>query len=90
MNNYIGQSVKRREDNRFITGAGKYTDDIVLPGMTHAAFVRSPYAHAKITSINTSAAESYEGVIAVFTGEHCGQFSVNRELGDRPPLILLD
>lgn len=76
MNNYIGKSVKRREDHRFITGAGKYTDDIVLPGMTHAAFVRSPYAHAKITSINTSAAESYEGVVAVFTGEHCGQFSV--------------
>ena len=73
---YVGQPIKRREDHRFLTGKGKYTDDIVLPGMTYAAFVRSPYAHAKIESIDSSAAESHPGVVAVFTGEHCGQFGV--------------
>ena len=46
MANYIGQSVKRVEDRRFITGKGRYTDDITLPGMTFAAIVRSPHAHA--------------------------------------------
>ena len=56
-NNYIGQSVKRVEDKRFITGKGRYTDDIKLVGMTYASFVRSPYAHAKVLSIDT--AEGY-------------------------------
>lgn len=65
---YIGKSVKRLEDKRFITGKGKYTDDIKIPGMTHAQIVRSPYAHAKINSIDTSAAKEMEGVVAVFTG----------------------
>lgn len=46
----IGQSVKRVEDKRFITGKGRYTDDIILPGQTYAAFARRPYAHAKILS----------------------------------------
>ena len=46
--NYIGQAVKRREDLRFITGAGQYTDDVALPGQTYAYFIRSPHAHAKI------------------------------------------
>ena len=73
---YIGQSIKRREDNRFLTGKGKYTDDITLPGMAHAAFVRSPYAHAKILGIDASKAEAQSGVLAVFTGEHVGQFGV--------------
>ena len=49
--NYIGQAVKRREDLRFITGAGQYTDDVALPGQTFAYFIRSPHAHAKIKSI---------------------------------------
>ena len=47
MTNHIGKAVKRVEDKRFITGKGRYTDDIVLPGMTHAYIVRSPYAHAR-------------------------------------------
>ena len=76
MSNYIGQSIKRREDDRFITGKGKYTDDIVLPKMTHLAFVRSPYAHAKINSIDTKAALAHPGVVAVYTGEDCGNFGV--------------
>ena len=45
---YIGASIKRKEDYRFLTGAGNYTDDVALPGQTHAHFVRSPHAHAKI------------------------------------------
>jgi len=48
MTNYIGKSVKRLEDKRFTTGKGQYTDDIVLPNMTYAYILRSPYAHAKI------------------------------------------
>lgn len=65
----IGQRLKRREDPRFITGQGRYIEDIVLPGMLHAAIVRSPYAHARIRSIDTSVARSMAGVVAVFTGE---------------------
>lgn len=65
---YIGQSVKRTEDRRFTTGKGKYTDDIKLVGMTYAHIVRSEYAHARINAIDTSAAEAYPGVVAVFTG----------------------
>jgi carbon-monoxide dehydrogenase large subunit len=64
----IGQSVIRREDKRFITGKGKYTDDIKLFGLTQAHFVRSPHAHAKIKSIDTSAALGMPGVVAVLTG----------------------
>ncbi len=65
---FIGKSVKRVEDKRFITGKGRYTDDIVLPGQTHAAFARSPYANAKVTSIDISAAKAMPGVVAIFTG----------------------
>ena len=68
MGKYIGQSVKRLEDKRFLTGKGKYTDDIVLPNMTHAYILRSPYAHARINGIDTSAAEKAAGVVAIFTG----------------------
>ena len=49
----FGKSIKRREDPRFITGRGQYVDDLKLPGMTYAAFVRSPHAHAKIRKIDT-------------------------------------
>ena len=64
----IGARVARKEDKRFITGAGRYTDDMVVPGMKYAAFVRSPVAHAKINGIDTSAAEAMPGVIGVLTG----------------------
>ena len=69
MTNVVGQSVKRVEDKRFITGKGNYTDDIVLPGMTFAAVVRSPYGHANITKISTTAAAKADGVVAVLTGK---------------------
>jgi carbon-monoxide dehydrogenase large subunit len=64
----IGARVARKEDRRFITGAGRYVDDMVVPGMKHAAFVRSPYAHADLRKIDTRKAEAMPGVIAVLTG----------------------
>jgi carbon-monoxide dehydrogenase large subunit len=64
----LGSPVKRTEDPRFITGKGRYLDDIKLQNMVHMAILRSPYAHANITSIDTSAAEAMPGVIAVITG----------------------
>ncbi len=64
----LGASIKRREDPRFITGQGHYLDDLRLPGMTYMAILRSPYAHANITSIDTSAAKARPGVLAVFIG----------------------
>jgi carbon-monoxide dehydrogenase large subunit len=65
----LGASIKRREDPRFITGKGNYTDDLKLTGMTHAAFVRSPHANAKIRNIDTSKASKAPGVVAIFTGK---------------------
>jgi len=65
----IGAAVKRVEDFRFLTGQGNYTDDINRPNQTHAWILRSPHAHAKITSLDISAAESAPGVVAVFTGK---------------------
>ncbi|HEV2254601.1 MAG TPA: xanthine dehydrogenase family protein molybdopterin-binding subunit [Streptosporangiaceae bacterium] len=65
---YTGASIKRSEDPRILTGAGRYVDDIKLPGMLHAAFVRSPMAHARILSVDVSAALALPGVVAVLTG----------------------
>ncbi|MGN6460524.1 MAG: xanthine dehydrogenase family protein molybdopterin-binding subunit [Pseudolabrys sp.] len=64
----IGAPVRRKEDLRFITGKGQYTDDVYRPGETRAVFVRSPHAHAKIKSIDITAAETMPGVVAVLTG----------------------
>jgi carbon-monoxide dehydrogenase large subunit len=64
----IGASVRRREDHRLVTGAGRYLDDIDLPGVYEAAFLRSPHASANIVSIDTSAAEALPGVLGVWTG----------------------
>lgn len=65
---YTGASVRRSEDPRILTGAGHYIDDVKLPGMLHAAFVRSPLAHARVLSVDVSAARELPGVVAVFTG----------------------
>jgi carbon-monoxide dehydrogenase large subunit len=65
----VGASVVRKEDKRFITGKGRYVDDVKLVGMTHAQFVRSPHAHAKVKSIDTSAAAKMPGVLAVLNGK---------------------
>ena len=65
----IGSSVVRKEDQRFITGKGRYTDDINQHGQAYAYFVRSPHAHARITGIDKASAEAMPGVLAVLTGE---------------------
>ncbi|MEO8740038.1 MAG: xanthine dehydrogenase family protein molybdopterin-binding subunit [Casimicrobiaceae bacterium] len=67
--NSIGQSVRRKEDYRFLTGIGQYTDDVNPPHHTHAYFLRSPHAHAKIRKIDTTKAKAAPGVVAIFTGE---------------------
>jgi carbon-monoxide dehydrogenase large subunit len=64
----IGARVLRKEDYRFLTGAGQYTDDVSLPNQAYAAFVRSPHAHASIKSIKTDKAKASPGVIGIFTG----------------------
>ncbi|MBT5294045.1 MAG: xanthine dehydrogenase family protein molybdopterin-binding subunit [Octadecabacter sp.] len=73
----IGAATVRREDIRFLTGDGQYTDDIVLQGQTHAIFVRSDVANGVIKSIDTSAAEAMPGVLAVFTGEDFAEVGGN-------------
>ncbi len=67
---FIGQSIVRREDARFLTGTGQYTDDITLAHQSYAIFVRSPHAHARIRSLDTGAAKQSPGVLDIFTGEH--------------------
>ena len=67
--NMVGQPIKRKEDPRFITGTGKYTDDIKLHGMLHMALLRSDRAHAKIRNIDVSKAQALPGVVAVLTGK---------------------
>jgi carbon-monoxide dehydrogenase large subunit len=64
----FGSGIKRREDPRLITGSATYTDDVKLPGLTYAMFVRSPYAHARLNTVNVEAARKAPGVVAVFTG----------------------
>src|SRR5207245_7467995 len=73
MHGRIGESIKRVEDARFIRGKGNYLDDIELPGMLHMAILRSPHAHARINSVDTAAASSMPGVIAVVTGDLMAQ-----------------
>src|SRR5260370_39194164 len=65
----IGTPVRRREDYRFLTGQGTYTDDINRPGQLHAYILRSSHANARITTIDTSAAGSAPGVVTVYTGK---------------------
>src|ERR1700756_1500917 len=64
----IGAAVRRKEDQRFVTGKGHYTDDVNRAGQCHAYFVRSPHAHARINAIDTKAAAALPGVLAVLTG----------------------
>ncbi len=74
---YIGKSVKRVEDKRFITGKGRYTDDIKLANMAHGCFVRSPYANAHVKGVDTSIAEQMPGVVKIFTGQEIADAGVN-------------
>ena len=86
----LGGVVKRREDPALIRGAGLYTDDVKLAGTAHAAFVRSPYAHAEVLSVDASAAEAMEGVLAVYTAadvEHLGPLVAQAPVGTLRPLL---
>ena len=65
----MGHSIKRKEDGRFIQGKGNYVDDVNLPGMVFGHMVRSPFAHARIKSVNTEKAKALPGVLAIITGE---------------------
>ena len=65
----IGQPVRRKEDYRFLTGAGRFTDDVNEHRQTWAYFLRSPHAHAKIRGIDSSKAKAAQGVVAIFTGD---------------------
>ena len=99
----IGASVKRREDVRFITGSGTYTDDLNQPGQTYGVFLRSPHARARIGAIDASEALALDGVLAVYTGQDtaadglgdlpCGWLVKSRDGSDmvsapRPPLAV--
>ena len=66
---YVGKRIKRTEDPRLIKGLAHYVDDIGLPGTLHVAFVRSMYAHARITGIDSTDALKVPGVVAVYTGK---------------------
>ncbi|HYW26919.1 MAG TPA: aerobic carbon-monoxide dehydrogenase large subunit [Terriglobales bacterium] len=72
----IGESIKRKEDARFLRGRGNYLDDFVLPGMLYMAILRSPHAHARIRSVDTAAASAAPGVVAVVTGELMAQHNL--------------
>lgn len=74
---HIGEAVRRKEDYRFLTGGGQYTDDIQLERQTHAVFVRSPHGHARIKSIDARAALAAPGVLAVYTGADVAADKVN-------------
>ncbi len=90
----FGKSIKRREDPRFITGRGHYTDDLKLEGLTYAAFVRSPHARARIRAIDVAAAKGHPGVVAIFTGKDmtgvnslpCGWLLPELKVPAHPPL----
>jgi carbon-monoxide dehydrogenase large subunit len=72
----IGQSIKRREDERFLTGSGQYTDDVILPRQTYGYFLRSPHAHARIQSVDTREALKMPGVVAIFTGRDIAESKI--------------
>src|SRR5512143_3470894 len=84
---YFGERVKRNEDPRLLTGQGLYVDDVDLPNMLHAAFMRSPYAHAKIKDIDVSQALQREGVVAIYTAEDLGDYWKPGPLLVSPPPV---
>ncbi len=81
----FGKRIKRNEDPRLLTGQALFVDDVDLPGMGHAAFVRSPYAHARIIDIDYSMALEKEGVIGVYTAESIGDLWQQGPLLVQPP-----
>ncbi|MGH8679721.1 MAG: xanthine dehydrogenase family protein molybdopterin-binding subunit, partial [Burkholderiales bacterium] len=75
--NLIGARIKRKEDYRFLTGGGTYTDDVKLERQSYAYFLRSPHAHARIRSIKIDKAKKEPGVLGVFTGEDVAAAKIN-------------
>ena len=84
---WIGKSMQRVEDPRLLAGKGRYIDDIVLPGMAHAAILRSPYAHARIRSIDVSRAKALPGVIRVVTGAELAERTGPTVTFSSPPVV---
>ncbi|HSG44781.1 MAG TPA: xanthine dehydrogenase family protein molybdopterin-binding subunit [Anaerolineales bacterium] len=84
---YFGERIKRNEDPRLLTGQALYVDDVNLPNMLHAAFLRSPYAHAKINNIDVSQALQREGVVAVYTANDLGDYWQEGPLLVSPPPV---
>src|SRR5712671_4972226 len=68
---FIGKPLVRKEDERLITGRGRFSDDFAVDGQAHAVMVRSPYPHARIVRVNADAARAMPGVLGVFTGADC-------------------
>lgn len=87
---YFGQPVLRLEDKFLLTGNAKFIDDIEIPGMLHAAFLRSDFAHARINSIDVSAAREHPGVVAVYTAEDFGDYWKVGPLQVPPPFAIKD
>src|SRR5215813_9503300 len=84
---YFGERIKRNEDPRLLTGQGLYVDDVDLPNMLHVAFVRSPYAHARINNIDVSQALRREGVVAIYTSNDLGDYWKPGPLLVSPPPV---
>jgi carbon-monoxide dehydrogenase large subunit len=84
---YFGERIKRNEDPRLLTGQGLYVDDVDLPNMLHAAFLRSPYAHARIINIDVSQARQRAGVVAVYTANDLGDYWKPGPLLVSPPPV---
>src|SRR5512138_1103484 len=73
----FGARVRRKEDPRFLTGRGQYTDDVRVHGTLHASFVRSPHAHARLLGLDIEAARTHPGVVAVYTGKDLAEGGVS-------------
>src|SRR5574342_176479 len=84
---YFGERIKRNEDPRLLTGQGLYVDDVDLPNMLYAAFLRSPYAHARINNIDVSQALQREGVVAMYTADDLGDYWKPGPLLVSPPPV---
>src|SRR5438093_3149393 len=82
---YFGAAVRRREDPRFLRGEARYVDDVTLPGMLHASFLRAPHAHARIVAIRTEAARALPGVAAVFSCRHLERWMKPLPVFGAPP-----
>lgn len=84
---YFGQPIKRNEDPRLLTGQALFVDDVQLPGLLHAAFLRSNYAHARLLSIDVTAAQAMPGVVAVYTADDLGDYWKPGPLLVQPPPV---